>query len=93
MMSKHTKSTKIIEDARTPGVTIDVPILQTDFPVLRRLDLRLTQRQATALRLVFDGLQRDGETIQLEGVRPVRAHGDAIRWLLDQVADEVGVGG
>lgn len=68
-----------------------IPVYDTGLPPLRRVDGQLTPRQARALRLLFDGLQREGATVRLGGVYPVRSHVDAIRWLLDQIADGQGL--
>lgn len=86
-------SKKKIEMAvpRTSSIDLVVPVLDTGFPELRRIDLVLTARQSKAMRMVFDGLQANGEQIRLVGKREMRLPGDAVRWLLDQIADEVGL--
>jgi hypothetical protein len=97
MTKIKTNTTKATAEAKPPAaqfpdqitVTIDVPTWDTGLPVLSRLDGKLTQRQARALRAIFDGLCRDGETVQLGAEHPVKAHMDAVRWLLDRVADEI----
>lgn len=73
------------------GVKVDVcvPTLVTGFHELRRIDIDLTARQAHAMRLVFDGLQAEGETVRLTGERPMRHPSDALRWILDQIADQL----
>jgi len=78
-------------ETKTGDVTIIVPVLDTGFPLLSRIDLRLSERQARALRLVFDGLQAEGEECVVTGDRsvPLRMPGDAIRFMLDQIADAV----
>jgi hypothetical protein len=72
-------------------LAISVPILVTGFPELRRIDLVLTGRQARAMRLAFDGLQAQGEQVRLIGPRDMRMPGDALRWILDEIADEAGI--
>ena len=56
---------------------------------VRRLDCALDRRQRLALRLIYDGLQLEGET--LAGGGPIVKTQDAIRWLLDQAANSIGV--
>ena len=56
---------------------------------VRRLDCSLDLRQRLVLRLIYDGLQLEGET--LRGGRPVVKTQDAVRWLLDQAADAIGL--
>lgn len=71
------------------GVSLHIPTHITGYPTLQRLDGRLTLRQARALRAIFDGLQRDGAEVQLTGRYLVRNHIDAIRWILDRVAESL----
>lgn len=61
------------------------------FPIRSNFAITLTPRQAKTLRGLFDALITEGETIKLTAERPVRMHEDAIRWLLDRIADEAGV--
>jgi len=72
-------------------VGIDVPVLETQFPIISRVDIALTRRQSYALRAVFDGMQSAGEKVQLTALRDPRGPNDGVRWLLDQVADKLGM--
>lgn len=67
-------------------VSAPVRVIQ-DVPILRRLDINITTRQAIGLRVLFDGLQFMGAEVQLTAKRPVKNLGDAVRWLLDEVAN------
>lgn len=77
-------------------VSLTLPVANVGRVPCARLDTRLTPRQQTALRRLFDGLQVDDAQMHLGvvggGMSPVRTQGDAVRWLLDQVADGIGLG-
>lgn len=60
----------------------------SNMPSLSRFELRLTGKQARAMRRLFDGLVSAGETVDLDRTqRPVTKIPDALRWLLDRVAE------
>ncbi len=82
--------------AKSSEVVIGVPVadLGPDVYCMRRVDIDVSLRQAKAMRLAFDGLQLAGETVQMPGIsspRPVTRPTDAIRYMLDQLADEYGL--
>ena len=54
---------------------------------VRHVDFRLTPRQATALRLVFDGC----DTERLESGCRVANANDTVRFILERIADAAGV--
>ena len=54
---------------------------------VRHVDVRLSTRQATALRLVFDGC--DLERLE-SGCRVANAN-DTVRFILERIADAAGV--
>lgn len=51
----------------------------------------LTHRQGLALRCLMDALDSEGELVRLNRMRPVKCHTDAVRWILDLIADTAGV--
>ena len=77
----------------TDAAEVVVPCLDLPGAVVQHRfeGLRFTRRQAKALRCVFDGLQAEGEEVQLELKRPVRHIPDALRYLLDAIADAMEV--
>lgn len=80
------------EPAKPSAVNVSVPVhdMGGEAYCMRRVDVDVSARQAKAMRLVFDGLQYTGKTVQLPGIetyRPVARPTDAIRYLLDQIAD------
>lgn len=74
-------------------VTFDVPALIVEgAPTRSRVDVaRFTKRQSKALRALFDGLVADGAEVRRAGMGPVERQADVIRWLLDQVAVQLGI--
>lgn len=72
-------------------VDMSLPVASVGPVVLRRLDLRMTDRQAQALRLLFDGLTAEGEAVRIPGNPTVSQTADALRWVLDKIADAVGL--
>jgi hypothetical protein len=50
------------------------------------VDVHLSVTQAAALRRVFDGLQ--ARAVRLENGRFVQTGADAVRWILEQVAEQ-----
>lgn len=83
-----------VEKSKTVVVEITAPVVEHGKVFLSRVECKLTPRQARALRLLFDGLAANGERVQLGNVRdPVQQQHDGIRWVLDQIADSVGLPG
>ena len=79
----------VAEAALTQHVNISAPYAgEANGYQVRRLDATLDARQRRALRLIFDGLQLEGET--LTNGRPLTRTQDAVRWLLDKAATELG---
>ena len=73
-----------------PGeVELNVPVLDHGTVLMKHVDFRMTVRQSRALRRLFDGLVAEGQTILLGGVTPEKivAQYDALRWVLDKIAD------
>lgn len=73
----------------------EIPVVSVGHVAVARLDVRLTARQQTALRRLFDGLQATGATVH-GGSRgnvdmQVTNQGDAARWLLDRLADAMDI--
>lgn len=101
-MSKRKATTTMEpkEEARVPKsktieVDITLPLAEHGRVILTRIECKLTSRQGTALRYLFDGLVAEGQKIQLAGQSrdPVRLQPDALRWLLDRIADGVSLPG
>lgn len=100
-MSKPQKPTKpqtVTSDAADARdfAEITVPMLDMgpDVYCMRRVDIDISPRQAKAMRLAFDGLQFVGGKVQLPGLsteRPVSRPTDAIRYMLDRIADVYGL--
>lgn len=83
-----------VEAPRTTAATvvIEAPVARHGDVTIGRLEGRLTPRQGLGLRLLFDGLVSRGATIKIGGTPDkVATQADAVRWLLDQVADQVGI--
>lgn len=77
--AKHDELTVIIE------IPVAVP---TDSAYrTRQIHAKLTQRQADAARVLFDGLYAQDAT--LANGHHVDTPADAIKWLLEQIADGV----
>jgi hypothetical protein len=72
------------------GLALELPVARHGSVKLGRIECKLTPRQSTALRLLFDGLQARGATILLGGTKPepITSQHDALRWVLDQIADQ-----
>lgn len=87
------KTTEVkVPKSKTIAVELTCPVLEHGNVFLSRVEhCRLTPRQSRALRHLFDGLVAEGATIKLAGPHPekVTAQNDAVRWLLDQVADAI----
>lgn len=67
-------------------VLLAIPTMKTEHFCPHRMHIMLTAKQRAGLRNVFDGLQDCGAT--LEGGRKVQKPQDAIRWVLEQIAEE-----
>jgi hypothetical protein len=79
------------EQRANNGVEIYVPI---GAPVVggyrsNHVDVQLSTRQTTALHHVLAGLDAAGE--RLDDGRRVHHKVDAVRWVFDQVADQLGI--
>lgn len=87
------------EPELAPGVSVpilhslEVPTLIHGSVTISRLDTVITTRQARGLRVLFDGLVANQAEVRLAGSKPSRVESqyDAIRWMLEQVADLAGV--
>lgn len=78
------------------AVSIEMPVIEHGKVISEHLTGKLTPRQGRGLRLLFDGLVATGETVRYAkdpGARrdPVKDQPDAVRWLLDRIADAAGV--
>ncbi|MCO5167866.1 MAG: hypothetical protein M9894_16095 [Planctomycetes bacterium] len=75
--------------SRSTSIELVAPVLDHGVVEISRIDCRITPRQGRALRLLTAGLEAEGLGVRLGGdVRePVQTPLDAIRWLLDQIAD------
>ena len=75
---------------KKPQIKLVVPTArETQGYQVRRLDCSLDARQRQALRIIYDGLLVEGET--LAGGKRIDRTQDAVRWLLDQAADALGL--
>jgi len=70
------------------SLNVDLPVLKHSNLYLTRVDMRITPKQGIALRRLFDGLQANGETVDLVSTVPVSSQADALRWVLDKIAAE-----
>src|SRR5690606_21257150 len=69
-------------------ISATLPVANVGRVPCVRLDTRLTPRQQVALRRLYDGLQADDAQVNAGGCMvPVRNQADAVRWVLDQIAD------
>ena len=103
MTTTNTKATKKkpegaqevpVPKSKTKAVEMTVPVLEHGSVLLSRVEhCRLSPRQSKALRLLFDGLVAEGETIRTVGEHTEKVSGqnDAVRWLLDRIADAAGL--
>lgn len=67
-----------------PGeALVSVPWLPSNGYVTRRFDGKMSLRQGVALRLIHEGIKESGAKIH--------SPTDAIRYVLDKIADEVGI--
>lgn len=83
-----------VPKSKTIAVEITAPVLEHGKVFLQRVEhCRLTPRQSKALRYLFDGLVAEGATFRMVGPNPEKITGqnDAVRWLLDQVSDAIGL--
>jgi hypothetical protein len=79
--------------ADAESLAIIAPALPVDFGephgyVSDHVEMRLTRRQAVALRAVFDGCIAAG--VRTPQRRVVDSHAAAVRWILDAIADAAG---
>lgn len=97
--TKPTATKKRPEEAQVPksktkAVEMTVPVLEHGSVLLSRVEhCRLSPRQSKALRLLYDGLVAEGESIRTVGEHQEKVTGqnDGVRWLLDQIADAAGL--
>lgn len=83
---KRRRRKPVAEAALTKRIEISAPYAgEANGYQVRRLDAMLDPRQRKALRLIFDGLQLEGET--LANGRPLTRTQDAVRWMLDKAAE------
>lgn len=61
------------------------------MPGYRQFHVRLNVRQSQALRKLYDGLDAEGEEVQLTALVPVSRQWHALLWILDKVADAIEV--
>jgi len=82
----------VVPKSKTLVVEFAAPLAEHGKVVLTRVECKLTPRQGRALRLLFDGLSAEGETVRL-GTKPepVVQQYDAVRWILDKIADAASV--
>lgn len=76
--------------ASTPAkktVTLTLPVFETNGYISRHLDFQMTRGQAIAYRRVLDGLR--AEHALLASGKHVDAAPDAIRWMLEQVYQQL----
>lgn len=68
---------------------LEIPVAPLTGPARQHVDIKLTLKQAQAMRAVWE-VARSGFVITNDqGLqRPVVAVSDVIRWLLDEIADE-----
>lgn len=71
------------------SVLIEIPVMPFDASKYRtnQLHLRLTQRQADAMRVIFDGLHEAKR--KLDSGKHVDSPADAVKWILERIADEI----
>lgn len=84
-----TTETMDVPRARTAVVDLSAPVVQTAAVRIQHLNFRVTARQSVALRMLFDGLVAEGARVNLASSEPVERQHDALRWILDRVADQV----
>lgn len=87
-MSRKKQSATQIADGENV-LMIAVPVVPLDETVYRSpvINLKLTPKQADALRVLYDALyERDS---RLNNGHHVDTPYDAVRWLLDQISNEM----
>ena len=87
MVKRDSKATKTATDSGRQTVNLKLPVDQTDGFMGRRIDMRLSTRQAVAHRRVFDGLR--AEHAMLRDGQHIDAPPDTVRWILDQIYYEI----
>ena len=88
MAKKESKSTQAATDpGKRQVVTLELPTFKTDGYVGRRIDMRLSTREAIACRRLFDGLRKDHATLA-DGSH-IDRQPDVIRWVLNRIYYEL----
>lgn len=93
-MAKQTKTAAASKGIDAAEIVVPLLDMGGEVYCMRRIDIDISARQAKAMRLAFDGLQSEGETVQLPGIssdRPVSRPTDAVRYMLDRIADAYGL--
>ncbi len=84
---KPTAADPLEPEALTARIRLEMPVGKvSDAYATRRLDCSLRPGERNALRLLFEGLTLEGETVR---GRPINRTQDAIRWLLGALADRL----
>jgi len=78
--------TEPLQPVSIGAATMTVPVarMQVNGFIRRRIDLRLSRRQADSLKRIMLALQT--QDARLADRRPVKNVTDALRWMLDQLA-------
>lgn len=86
--TKKRATTESLDTREVPigEVLLAIPTMKTDHFCPHRMHMLLSLKQQRGLRAVFDGLMDC--SAELEGGRKVQKPQDAIRWMLEQVAEE-----
>ena len=84
--NKKTMQPKVIKGSY---VDLSLPTMDSGYYQVRRLQTYLGPRQRKALRCIYDGLQYNDD--RLKNDKPVKTQHDVVRWMLDKVADELGL--
>ena len=87
MAKRESKSTPAATESGRRTVALSLPVHQTDGFMGRRIDMRLSTRQAVAHRRVFDGLR--AEHAMLRDGHHIDAPPDVVRWILDHIYHEI----
>ena len=72
---------------RKSPLELPLPFQCTGDYISRRLDLRMSMREAMAYRRVYDGLRADHAT--LPNGQHVDNQADTVRWILNRIYDEI----
>lgn len=79
----ETKEVKV----KSGTILVEAPFAIMDSFAPNRLTLMLSDKQKNGLRALFDALRMNGA--EVEDGWPVNKHQDAIRWILEKIADEL----